>query len=374
MENLYMERTSDVRPDSLCYKLVLHTLSRSAQVDKTFEVDGILTKMKDRQMVIDSECFDFAIKTWLNSAKHPETVDVHGSARRADELLREMGDMFYRTATVVVKPTLTNYNDVILAWSKSDENGAAQRAEELLDEMEKLYKEGDETMRPNYETYTWIIEAWSRNRTPIKLNRAKDMLQRMMKDYETGGNESAKPTIDTFHAVAQTCATFSAGSDADKSKALRLAIQTVHDLKKFDGCDANSSTYRILLEACSNLLPVGKERSKAIETIFKNCCAEGLVDKRVLEQFQLGAPFELYRKTILLGAAGVDSDGKTLPDEWSRNLPFTVRTAEGRRPPPLSIEGNFIFTTAIKNYQMRKLRTRKNQKLLQGGRLKDEQM
>lgn len=55
------------------------------------------------------------------------------------------------------------YNVVIDAWSKSREDGAAKRAEDILLGMEKQYAEGNESVRPNRASFNNCIKAWVRN-------------------------------------------------------------------------------------------------------------------------------------------------------------------------------------------------------------------
>ena len=139
---------------------------------------------------------------------------------------------------------------------------------------------------------------------------------------------------------------------------------------KSEECKPNAETYKLLIDACGKLIPKGLEQQKALETIFNNCCRDGLVDDRVLRQFKKTAPFDLYQDTILLNAqTSTDGDGMILPEEWTRNIGHRVRTAEGRRPQPLSPDVGFVMTKSMADYKMRRLRSKKNQRLLRGGRL-----
>ena len=46
------------------------------------------------------------------------------------------------------KPDIFTYNQVLNPWSKSSEDGAAQRAQDVLEAMEQIYYLGYEGLKP----------------------------------------------------------------------------------------------------------------------------------------------------------------------------------------------------------------------------------
>jgi hypothetical protein len=60
--------------------------------------------------------------------------------------------------------TTKTYNILLDAWSQSREEGSAERAEQILSEMETLYlSSGDENLRPNESSYNACIKAHVKN-------------------------------------------------------------------------------------------------------------------------------------------------------------------------------------------------------------------
>ena len=106
-----------------------------------------------------------------------------------------------------------------------------------------------------------------------------------------------------------------------------------------------------------------------MENVFVQCCGEGYVDQSVLMQLQVSADTHLYTKLVVLPSREVEGT-KVVPESWTRNIKeFMANTKLGRKVLPLSIDGKFTSTVAQKEYKMRKMRRRLNQRILQGGRM-----
>lgn len=376
MERLYQKRISDCRPTVSCYRYVLIAMSNSKLSGLGPSADELMNRMEDRLMVVDSGCFAATIKVWSNSACHKDTEDAAADADRADEALQQMKDMYHRSSQIVVKANTSNYNDVLCAYAACQRDDAAGwRAEELLEEMIKLAGEGDSDVAPDAMSYVFTMNVLAQSTLPNKVAKSMKLLKSIAGDGSNASENTTsavvKPIVDCFHAMIKVCSSVENARDDEKNRALRAAIKTVKMLKdrRSEECKPNAETYKLLIEACGKLIRAGSEQQKALETVFNNCCRDGLVDDRVLRQFKKTAPFDLYQSKILLNAkSSVDGDGMVLPEDWSMNIGHRVRTAEGRRPQPLSPDVGFVVTQSMANYKMRRLRSRKNQHLLRGGR------
>ena len=132
-----------------------------------------------------------------------------------------------------------------------------------------------------------------------------------------------------------------------------------------------AQTYLLLLQCCTGLLPPGDEREKAEQSIFRSCCKDGLVNQQVLKAFQGTVSTDTYNREVVRDAP-MHNGTKSLPEKWTRNLGFTVMTqAEGgvsKRSPIISVDGEIVGSTAFANHRMKRRLSKKNQKLLQGGR------
>jgi len=372
MQKAYMDRVSDIRPDEECYRYALATYARSTLPNLGADVDELIAQMEDRLLTPDSDCYTYAIRTWRKCATHFLNEETqHDDATHAARLLAEMEKAYHRSSDVVVQPTTENFNDVMQAWSTSKKQGAAIHAESLLKKLETAYAEGDVSLQPNADSYRWALEAWASSPSRDKLNHAVTIISRMKDLTEGSEDDHAKPTVHVFNAFIHVCGTADKGSTADKKYNLKLAINTVEEMRK-RGEAPNSETFRRLLEACQNLLPMGKERSRAVENIFKNCCDLGLVDDEVLAQFRAVASEELFTDVVIANTTEDAAEGtkssKMVPDAWTRNVGVKVMTVGGKKPKPLNIDAMFVVTKRVKEHRVKRLRQHKNKRLLRAGR------
>ena len=90
----------------------------------------------------------------------------------------------------------------MIAWSKSGGSGCGERAEEVLQRMEKLYSEfdNDSNFKPNLLSFNACINAWAKSRSFEKAQRAKGILNRMIQLYKEGDHD-VKPNVFTFTSV-----------------------------------------------------------------------------------------------------------------------------------------------------------------------------
>jgi hypothetical protein len=380
MQKAYMDRVSDLRPDETCYRYVLATYARSTLPDLGEDVDELINQMVDRQLTPDSECYTNAIRTWKNSATNRFCETQHADATHANRLLNAMEKAYHRSSEVLVQPTTENYNNVMEAWSASTKAGAAVHAEAILKKLEKAFADGDDNLKPDANSYRWALEAWASSPSPDKLNRAVTILSRMKDTMEGNEDDHAKPNMHVFNAFIRVCSTCGSRNAADKRYNLKLAVNTVDEMRK-RGEAPNSRTFCLLIEACHNLLPLGKEQGRAVENIFRNCCYLGLVDDAVLAQFREVASDQLFQDLVMANTTEEDTEGsksgKIVPESWTRNVGVKVKTVDGKHPKPLNIDAIFVVTKRVKEFRVKRLRQRKNSRLLRAGRklyVKDSRM
>lgn len=375
MESSYAARLTSVQPDLDCYRYVLTAMSRSRLPDIGSNIPRLFKSMDDSHIFADSACFDLAIETLKNCARLSKIKsDAEMYAKATENMLQRMEKERDRTSASIVKPSALTYTNVIQALVVPRTERAASRADELLKNMIKEYEAGDESMRPTRDSYVGTIHAHGNSGSESKYLRANEVMQRMVKDYSEG-NESACPDVHSFHSVIRACISVSTttASIETKREALMLAISTVHGMKK-GSHQPNPTSYLLLLQCCTSLLPLGVEREKVIRSIFRSCCKDGLVNQKVLGEFQKAVSVDTYHKDVVGHAQSYDGI-KSLPEAWTRSLGYRVRTHEmqddgvRKRNPIISVSGQVIASTAYSDHRMRRRWSKKNQKFLQGGRM-----
>ena len=370
METAYQKGHINFRADLQCYRDALITMSRRHNVEDVGELaDVTLKEMKDQMMHPDTECYRSAILAWKHVAMSRDSPFPEQAIKRTQELLREMTLAYHRTNQVLIQPTTEDYNNVLHAMTLSKTPNAASYAEGLF---KTLKEESTIIGGPDAQSYQYMLGIWRNSRSPIKFTHAQQLLQEARGNYVDNENWTSNggSIVDVFTSFVQVCGApnFSNKKDIqERTKIMTMALRILEDMRKL-GLTPNSDTYTALVEACDHLLPAnGQERQSALENIFRRACREGFVNQSLLEHFKVAASSYLYAKMVVSKSLLME-DLKIVPESWTRNV---KGYREGKKVMPLSIHGNFTFTKAAAEYRMRKLRRRTNQKLLQGGRLKN---
>lgn len=375
MESSYSDKITNVKPDLDCYRYVLTTMSRSRVPDVASNIPRLIKSMDEGHIFPDTTCFDLAIETLKNCARLSTIKgDAEMFAKATENMFQRMAKERDRTSATIVTPSAITYTNVIQALVVLRTERAATRADELLKKMIDGYTAGDESMRPTRDSYVGTIHAHGNSDSESKHVHASEIMQRMILDHSEG-NDAACPDVQSFHSVIRACISVAntSASIEKKREALMLAISTVHGMKK-GLTQPNPTSYLLLLQCCVSLLPSGMEREKALRSIFRSCCKDGLVNQKVLGEFQKVVSVDTYHKDVVAHAQSYTGI-KSLPETWTRSLGYRVRTHETKddgvrkRNPIISVSGQVIASTAYSDHRMRRRWSKKNQKYLQGGRM-----
>jgi len=382
MEDAYGKGLTEVQANRECFRCVLQTAAQRPNVeDLGTLVDAVLAKMDEQFILPDSACYGAAIRTWKNSALNPDMYDYREmSVRRCLELLDRMRVAHNQSIVSQVRVATQNVNDVLEALCVSTNHKRIEQAELLLESLEAAAEAaaGRDEMRhdprPNANSYRLVIDVWRTAQSIEKVPRAMAILWRMKESYDAIATNSQKPDIvEVFNAFVRVCGSVRPRGDKDDgAHVFREALAAVESMRSLKGLYPNAVSYAVLLEACKILLPLGKERLRVVEQVFHLACDEGMVDDGVLRELRSVASEEQYSKLVIAPSEIVEGT-KMVPESWSRNaLGGRVVTADGRRTKPLTVDGQLAITNAMREFQMRRLRDKRNRNLLQGGRLRNK--
>lgn len=233
-----------------------------------------------------------------------------GNATRALYILKQM-TRSQKEGGSLPSPDAVSYNTVIDALAKNPGVGIAEKAENLLQQMERLSDQGMEQVKPSLISYTSAIYAWSKSMEPTQAEKAHALLMRMVDRYRKG-DMALKPEGYVCTAVISACANLHA-SPVQMRNALKIALSTFEEMKQSpDYENPNDFTYAAIMRACSKLSASNKERSRLIEEIFRQCCQDGLVSKRVISMFRQSAPEGVQAKFF--------SKEPQIPPAWTSNV------------------------------------------------------
>lgn len=125
----------------------MNSYARSGRDDAAEKVEYILNHMSSMSRdhgccTPKGEAYSAAILAWSNS-KHSN------ASQRADSLLSELWSLYNSTADQACLPNRATYTSAITAWARSEQSvRGAERAEELLEEMEAYYRYGYKLLGP----------------------------------------------------------------------------------------------------------------------------------------------------------------------------------------------------------------------------------
>uniref|UniRef100_A0A7S1UTN1 Pentacotripeptide-repeat region of PRORP domain-containing protein n=1 Tax=Grammatophora oceanica TaxID=210454 RepID=A0A7S1UTN1_9STRA len=361
MEETYEERLTTVRPDVSCFRYLLQCLASSSESPVGKEVDDLLYRMRDREILPDTECYRSAIRAHSNAASQKDCLDPVESARRAHLLLEEMSQAYLRSAVVTVEPSTLDYDNVLRAWKATKGAPVAlMRSEALLMRMEQL---GKEVVAPSAESYASVLTIIAKASVEGKMESASSLLARFEERTKT---KNLKPTVEVYNAYVTVCSSMAESSN-DGMSTLRQAVSVVDGMYRSAGIEPNTVTYRLLLNAATKLLPNSNERSRAARKIFETCCMRGLLTKEVLERFRRVAPAELFADVVLEKARNLSGIGMAVPESWTRRIDHGIAKLE--KKPRLTVDGFYMGSIESKERQMTTLRSQANQKFLRGGRM-----
>lgn len=110
-----------------------------------------------------------------------------------------------------VVPSTITYNAALQGWamaaSDKEKGAAAQRAEQILMQMENMYEKGDLNVKPDETSFYTVVSAWSSSREICAVERAIQVLNWMIKLKEEDHSEVI-PDLKFFelvlHMLAET--------------------------------------------------------------------------------------------------------------------------------------------------------------------------
>ena len=414
LEELVDSKATIVRPDVKCFRYILTTAARRPLMDpsRTAPLLKDAWRAMDERWLVhpDFQCYAATIRAWRNIAVHPSNESSNAlrdvGFKHARDLLEDSKMVQQRRYLYKGEKGLTTktYNDVLDAasvWS-ADFEDKIDFGDRLLRELET----DENTPKPNSRSYVNMVNllksTLSVNGSHRKpLAEAKKVLWRMVDQLEPAvldrqGNLQKRDgrtiqrkqqsmeeqeilsmingegyPVDALNAFIEMCASSANYLRKDGKEGmivLRDAIAAVDSFRRRK-IQPNWTTYATLLMAIEKLLPTGEQRSKVAQHVFTLACSDGMVEDETLKALADVVPEERYRELVLSKSSQVEGT-LVVPDEWTRIAlgGKRVLSNDGSRSRPLSASGQLITTRAMKEFQMRSLRDKRNQKLLRGGR------
>ena len=200
-----------------------------------------INKKKTSNVIVDTASYNIVLKAWSKS-------NDKNALERSERLLEEMQKLYSRGNTHV-KPNYITFTTLFDIISNSNDFHAAKKVTSLLRSMEDMYdQEGDnvdsgndDILKPNLYTYNAVLNVWAKSRLPGAAQHAQDMLNELITNSLQQYNDELKiqdysGPITRIHIVEPNTASFTtcikahANSDekGSSAKALGLLKQMMH--------------------------------------------------------------------------------------------------------------------------------------------------
>jgi hypothetical protein len=272
---------------------------------------------------------------------------TYESAMKADKLFAELKELYEKSEHNLpggqsegarVQPSAYTYTTLIKAWSRAAATSgsvAPQRAEAILEELLTVSLQNPEKQQqqqqqqqnyhsnanflviPNAVPFTAVLQCWAQSKdVPNKATKALELLKRMKSLAVSTNNPALLPTLATYNAAIDVCATTQAASSSmslEMSAKLQLASLKIaiailkaievegqkHNLtNELPMIQPNSVTYGKLLRAIGSLLPPGAERNQIAKAIFQKAITAGQVDMSVIRNLQKAADISILHELL----------------------------------------------------------------------------
>ena len=237
----HMNITADMPPDTLCYNMAIKAWvqsgkscgsSKSGQPrqhrgrEAAEHADQIFAEMDAPKDIVT---YASVISAWATSGMKSHAV------ARAEELLRGLEE------APGLEPNTVVLNTVMSAWTKSRNPAAVNRTAELLSWMEEQERQadgiGDESAVSappdliSYNTHLHALSMHTSKRRPEYAQRAEDLLNTLEKRYEKGEIDF-KPNLFTYNLVIDAWSKCVDQASSDEYQGANPAHKAVQVLKR----------------------------------------------------------------------------------------------------------------------------------------------
>ena len=216
-----------VSPDVSTYNALMTLYLEKGETERVLELfDEVISNGRTKP---DSYSMNLMLRAKLRT---PSLLTVD-KMNEIEDLLLRMKSLYH------VRPTCQSFNVMIDGWAKSGLPESANRAEALLDMMEKRCRGGDLSTAPDAYSYTSVLNAISRDKYErAKASWAEHVLQRMEMMHEEGLVEA--PTTPVYNAVLNVLIT---SSDIAASKVLFAKMGKLRNTRSYNIMIKSYSSY-----------------------------------------------------------------------------------------------------------------------------------
>jgi len=198
MNLLHKQGRLPAEPNKYIYGCVIQAFGRRGRAR---EAESVLRLLLDRYEATNQDpglcpsniVFNTLLDAWAKS-------NDRNGPQRAEALLETMQRLAVSTGNSSIAPDTIGFACVINAWSRDPTNGAP-RAEAILNRMKELHRAGNPNVKPNAPTYATVLNCWAKSKAKGAAERADSMLKELNALYTETGEVEYKPNHYTYTCV-----------------------------------------------------------------------------------------------------------------------------------------------------------------------------
>lgn len=199
MMELYCAGDINSKPNALTCNGVLGCLAKTKGLQSSTRINEVLARMKlppdQHGFGVPPDGISYNIAILFYCRQHT-MESIHSAIALLEEMKRED-----------VPPTLKQYNAVIIAISKLQQENSPQLADSILQKMISSFEAGEKyAVQPDTISFNACMNAFSRCTSVQAAHRAEELITQMHNLCQTKAYQNLKPNVRSFAAVLQAWA------------------------------------------------------------------------------------------------------------------------------------------------------------------------
>lgn len=192
--------TPGCAPNAKTFTSLVDAYAQTNEWETVTEAQAILNNLLNQYLLQEGEgkhlepsvaTWTIVIAAWMRLSKKGR----RGAPKRAGDLLRRM-ESLSSSGRISAKPDVITYVTAFNAFAHSKLQDEVEEAERLLEEMNEVYLDGDDSFKPSVRTIKTLLDAW------IKVG-AVDRAEQVLKTYEDILEEAEnKENSDIRHTMS----------------------------------------------------------------------------------------------------------------------------------------------------------------------------
>lgn len=242
--NFMLESKKKFPPSTLTFNLVMSAYAKSSLRDAGEKAAAVLERMNllsEAGILKDVKADRVSYNTLMNA--YAKSSDIMPGSL-AEAVFDELEVLYDVTQDETLKPDIVSYSTLLKALARGGDPYSANRAEEILLQMLKDYKEDRNNVKPNTVCFNEVIYAWARSPDPDAPKRAEGLLRIMQDMYHSDGNQDIKPDTRTYNVVLYALA-----NSNDDDAPMRVALLLDEMKGENDSIKPDSVSYSTAISA-----------------------------------------------------------------------------------------------------------------------------